>query len=440
MNSTKFLPYKGIVGIVLFAAILFSGSVNAQTKSLKKTAELKEIKPEKVGISSDRLKRIDAMLKEAVKNDEIPGAVALIVKDGKIVFHEAYGRSDAKQRKKYKTDDIFRIASQTKAITSTAVMMLWEEGKFRLDDPIENYIPEFAEGQILDTFNESDSSYSTKPAKNKITIRNLLTHTAGIGYGQLDGQASMKKIYIKAGVVDAFTAEKVLLSENIKKIARLPLQFEPGSEYKYGENIDILGYLVEVVSGMPLDEYFKQHIFRPLEMDDTWFYLPGSKSRRLVDVLEKDSLGWKEHSNEVFDVNYPVRGAKTYFAGGAGLSSTTIDYAKFLQMFLNGGEYKGNRLLSRKTVEFMLQNQIGELFPDKGKGFGIGFAIVNKHGAAMGGNGSCGTFDWGGYYNTQYFADPQENIIGLLFKQTQKLSKDDTGWKFRQMVFQTVDN
>lgn len=435
-----FLKKFTLVFGLLLVVFLFTAGVNAQTKSSKKTPEFKEINPEKVGFSKQRLERIDKMLKEAVDSEEIPGAVALIIKDGKIVFYEAYGKSDARQRRKYKTDDIFRIASQTKAITSTAVMMLWEEGKLRLDDPVEKYIPEFADAEILASFNDADSTYTSVPSKSKLTIRQLLTHTSGIGYGFLDGDERIKKIYAKAEIIDGFTAEKALLSENIKKLADLPLLFEPGSKYKYSESIDVLGYLVEVLSGMPLDEYFKQHIFRPLEMEDTWFYLPGSKSRRLVGVLEKDSTGWKDYIHWAYDIDYPKQGAKTYFSGGAGLSSTVLDYAKFLQMYLNEGEYKGTRLLSRKTVEFILQNQIGDLFPDKNKGFGLGFALVNKQGAVKGGEGSCGTFDWGGYYNTQYFADPKENVIGILYKQTLNVKNDDTGWKFRQMVFQSIDN
>lgn len=425
----------------MFLLVWSVGSIAyAQTKTAKKSPELKEINPEKVGMSSERLKRIDKMLKTAVNKQEIPGAVVMVVKDNKIIFNEAYGKSDVKQRRKFKTDDIFRIASQTKAITSTAVMMLWEEGNFGLDEPIEKYIPEFADAQILANFNEADSTYTTVPAKNKITIRQLLTHTSGIGYGMIDSDERIQKIYSKAGIIDAFTSEKAIISENIRKLAHLPLAFEPGSKFKYSEGIDVLGYFIEVISGMPLDQYLKQHIFKPLEMEDTWFYLPGTKSRRLVDVLEKDSVGWKEHQPAQFDINYPVTGAKTYFAGGAGLSSTVLDYAKFLQMIVNGGDYKGQRLLSRSTIEVMEQNQIGDLFGDNGKGHGLGFGVLNKTGAAKGGMGSCGTIDWGGYYNTQYFADPKEHIIGLIFKQTQGSLQDDTGWKFRQLVFQAIDN
>ncbi len=422
---------------LLFA--LLTLSLSAQTRSIKNSPPLSEASPGSQGLSPERLARIDAMLKNAVEEGNIPGVVALIARNGKIVFYNAYGMADNASKKELKKDAIFRIASQSKAITATAVMMLWEEGRFKLDDNINKYIPEFGEAQILDSFNETDSSYTTKPAKNQITIRDLLTHTSGIGYGMIDGDERFRKIYSKAGIIDAFTTEPVTIEENIKKLAKLPLHHDPGEAWVYSEGLDVLGYFIEIISGMPFDKFLKTRIFDPLAMEDTWFYLPKSKEDRLVSVQEKVDGKWRKFPVTSYDTDYPIKGAKTFFAGGAGLSSTAKDYAKFLQMYLNQGELNGVRLLSRTTVQSILSNQIGDIWTG-GKGYGLAFELINQKGQDLGGNGSVGTFDWGGYFNTQYFADPQEHVIGIIMKQTQGDVKDQTGWKFRQMVGASIDD
>ena len=394
------------------------------------------------GMSDERLDRIDSMLQQAIDADQIPGAVALVARNGKIVLHKAYGLADVHDSVPFRPDGIFRIASQTKAITATAVMMLWEEGHFRLDDPIADYIPEFADAGVLETFREADSSFTTTPLEKPITIRHLLTHTSGIGYGMIDGDPRFRKAFAKAGIVDAFTARPVTLAENIPKLAGMPLHHEPGEGWTYSEGLDVLGYFVELVSGKPFDAFLKERIFDPLGMADTWFYLPEEQAERLVPVQywDPDAGDWRPFTTEVFDIDYPKQGARAYFAGGAGLSSTAFDYAAFLQMYLNGGEYNGQRLLSRTTVETMMANQIGDLWSGGPKDYGLAFAIVNPDGVAQGGQGGEGTFDWGGYFNTQYFADPGEGLIGILMKQTQGAAKDETGWKFRQMVFAAIDD
>jgi CubicO group peptidase (beta-lactamase class C family) len=390
------------------------------------------------GLSTERLERIDRMLEGAVGNGEIPGAVALIARNGKIVYHKAFGQSDAGQGTAFQKDAIFRIASQTKAITSTAVMILWEEGRFRLDDPISRFIPEFANTGVLDTFNERDSSFTTHPPSKPITIRHLLSHTSGIGYGMIDGDARFRKAFSKAGIIDGFTATDVTLEENIPEIARMPLHHNPGEDWTYSEGLDVLGRFVEIVSGMPFDQFLKTRIFDPLGMEDTWFYLPEGKAGRLVPVQHRVDGEWKPFQTDMFNINYPIEGARRYFSGGAGLSSTAKDYFIFLQMILNKGHYQGKRLLSRTTVETMLANQIGELWKGGPKDFSLAFEVVNPDGIAYGGEGGLGTFDWGGYFNTQYFADPGEELVGILMKQTQGDTGDQTGWKFRQMVFASI--
>jgi CubicO group peptidase (beta-lactamase class C family) len=419
----------------MFAAIVF-----AQTPSVKISPDLTPASPATVGMSDKRLKRIDDMLKKAVKDGDIPGAVALIARDGKIVFHSAYGLADNSAGIKIYNDAIFRIASQTKAITSTAVMMLWEEGKFKLDDPVSKYIPEFKNIQILDAFNEKDTTYTSVLSEKEITIRHLITHTSGIGYGVIDSDPRFKAIYHKAGITDLFTTEDISIEESVKKLAGLPLHHTPGEKFTYSEGLDVLGYFIEVVSGLPFDKFLKTRIFDPLGMTDTWFYLPESKHNRLVKVQHKVDGVWEKYPVTFYDTDYPIKGAKRFFSGGAGLSSTAKDYASFLQMYLNQGELNGVRLLSRTTVRSIMANHIGDIWKDGPKHYGLAFGVVNQKGEDSGGLGSEGTFDWGGYFNTQYFADPEEQVIGILMKQTQGTSNDNTAWKFRQMVFSAIDD
>jgi len=428
---------KIFVAVVFWAAII---NVEAQTKTQQQSKPLIVSSPSDAGMSDERLRKISKMLESEVEEGNIPGAVALVARNGKIVLHEAFGMADNAAGKKMGKDAIFRIASQTKAITSTAVMMLWEEGKFRLDDPISKYIPEFENPQVLTGFKYADTTYSGVPAEKEITIRHLLSHTSGLGYGVIDRDERMKMIYQKAGVTDLFTTENITIGESVKKLAKLPLHHNPGEKFTYSEGLDVLGYLVEVISGKPYDEFLKERIFDPLGMKDTYFYLPEGKADRLVTVQHKKDGKWQAYPETFYDTNYPKTGAKTFFSGGAGLSSTALDYATFLQMYLNGGYLNGVRILSRTTVESILGNHTGELFGGEDKYFGLAFAVVTPKGEDFGGIGSEGTFDWGGYFNTQYFADPEEQVVGILMKQTQGPINDQTGWKFRQMIGAAIDD
>ncbi|NJB86910.1 CubicO group peptidase (beta-lactamase class C family) [Lewinella marina] len=423
--------------LLLLLSWLTAISLLAQTPSVQQSPPLTTADPASVGMSEARLARIGSMLEEAIAEGQVPGAVALVARNGKIVYHKAFGTAAADGRE-LERDAIFRIASQTKAITSTAVMMLWERGLFQLDDPISKYIPAFADARVLDTLYE-DGTYDTRPADKPITIRHLLTHTSGLGYGVIDGDPRFKRLYADAGVTDLFTTEDVSIEESVLKLATLPLHHDPGAAYTYSEGLDVLGYFIEVVSGEPLDEYFRNHIFEPLGMDDTWFYLPPDKHDRLVAIQRPTDDGWENYPTTFYDPDYPVTGARRFFSGGAGLSSTAEDYAAFLQMYLNGGELNGTRLLSRTTVQSIMANQVGDLLKP-GAYYGLAFGVVDETGQGRGGRGSEGTFDWGGYFNTQYFADPQEQLIGILMKQTQGTSKDQTAWKFRLLVGAAVDD
>ncbi len=424
---------------ILFLCLGICSVAFAQTPSAQHSPFLTSATPESVGMSAERLGRIDQMIETAVADNVIPGAVAIVCRNGKIVYQKAFGQSNVEANKTFRTNDIFRIASQSKAITTTAAMMLWEEGKFFLDDPISKYIPEFKNPTLLKSFKMADSSYTTLPAGREITVRQLINHTSGLGYGVIDGDERFKAIYKKAGITDLFTTEPITIEESVKKLAKLPLHHVPGEAFVYSEGLDVLGYFIEVVSGMKLDKYFSEHIFKPLKMDDTFFYLPIAKENRLVEIQTKKEDKWMPFTDDFYDVNYPKTGAKLFFSGGAGLSSTVKDYATFLQMYLNKGELNGIRLLSRKTIEFMLMNQVGDLRGDSDD-FGLGYGLVNMAGAAKGGEGSEGTFIWGGYFNTQYFADPKENLIGIIMKQTQQIGGDYTSGMFKQLVSQAIDD
>ena len=440
-TSSSSLPLwiRTSIGFTLGLTMLAASSL-AQTRSQQHSTTLREASPRQAGISPERLFRIDALCEQAVKDGKIPGVVALVARDGKIVYHKSFGSADNQAHRPLHRDDIFRIASQSKAITSTAVMMLWEEGRFRLDDPISNWIPEFKKPQVLKTYNEQDGTWTGEPAKREITIRDLLTHTSGLGYGVIDGDARFKKLYANAGVVDLFTTESVTIAQSVQRLAKLPLHHHPGEKFTYSEGLDVLGRFIEVVSGMPFDVFLQTRLFRPLDMVDTGFYLPESKAKRLVAVQKPEAGGWVRYPVTFYDPDYPIRGAKSFFSGGAGLCSTAKDYATFLQMYLNGGELNGVRILSRTTVQLILSQQVpSELWGGGEKFYGLAFGVVTEKGQAKGGEGSAGTFDWGGYFNTQYFADPKEKLVGVLLKQTQG-GNDDTGWKFRQLVGQLVDN
>lgn len=421
--------------------LLISVPLYAQTPSGQRSAPLSKGSPRSVGISPDRIERLDRMAEEAIANDEIPGLVAIVARKGKIIYQKAYGLVDVASKTPMETDHIFRIASQTKAITSVAVMMLWEEGHFGLDEPISKYIPEFKDPKILDTYDEVTGDYTTIPTKKEITIRQLLTHSSGLGYGLIDSNKRIKRIYKEAGIVDAWSTEPDILADNIKRLAKLPLVFEPGEKYRYSLGLDVLGYLIEIISGMPFDAFLGERLFEPLEMEDTYFYLPEEKADRMVTPHMGKDGEWVKYRGvpDYYDSDYPIKGAKTYFSGGAGLSSTAYDYATFLQMILNDGELNGIRFLSRTTVDTM--NAIQIEMGDRPTSHSLAFGVTNEKSVAKGGLGSEGTFGWGGYFNSQYFVDPEEQILAVLLKQTKKtINRDSTGGKYRRLVLQSIDD
>jgi CubicO group peptidase (beta-lactamase class C family) len=255
----------------------------------------------------------------------------------------------------------------------------------------------------------------------------------------IDGNRKIKSIYKKAGIVDLFTTENILIGDNIKKLAKLPLHHHPGEKYTYSEGLDVAGYLIEIIAGMPFDQFLKTRIFEPLGMRDTYFYLPEDKASRLVKVQTKTDNTWVHFTDTFYDVDYPIKGAKSFFSGGGGLSSTARDYAMFLQFYLNKGIANGQRLLSRKTIESAMMNQVQDLRGrDSNESHGLAFGLVNTMGASKSGLGSEGTFTWGGYFNTNYFADPKENLIGVILKQTQRIDDKNNSGRIRALAIQAI--
>ena len=408
--------------------------------SFSQNNTLKEASPESAGMSSERLQRVDKVLQEYVDKKWIAGGSAIIARDGKIVYYKSIGYDDTENKMKLKRDAIFRIASQTKAITSVAIMMLYEEGKFLLNDPISKYIPEYKNQQVLDKFNVADTTYTTVPAKRDITIHDLLTHTSGIGYAQI-GSKESNAIYAKNGIVGGIGVDKIILGDKMRKLGSLPLFHQPGEQWTYGLNTDLLGYVVEVVSGISLADFFSKKIFEPLGMKDTYFYLPKEKYNRLATLYAEDSLKHVIKAQASFDVNgsinsnYPAT-AGTYFSGGGGLSSTALDYAIFMQMLLNNGEYNGKRILSRASVKMMTVSQYDKINWPENK-MGLGFSIATEKSQAVSPL-SPGSFEWGGMFSSSYWIDPKEKIVAQLFLNQFPQSHGEIHDKFKVLVYQAI--
>jgi len=399
--------------------------------------------PESVGFSSSRLALLDSSMNNWVKQKWLNGSVALVARRGKIVFHKAYGYNDPVTMAELDKNGIFRIASQTKAITTVAAMMLWEEGKFALDDPVSKYIPTYKDQVVLDQYNASDTTYTTVPAKRAITIRDLLTHTSGLGYPGI-GSAQAKAIYAKNNIPGGLGTEDQKLSDAMTRLGTLPLLFQPGEEWMYGLNIDLLGYLIELWSGQTLETFFTERIFEPLGMKDTYFNVPPEKASRLVNFFLGDDHEIKKQDTVlgVLAMDYPLQ-KHTYFSGGGGLSSTITDYAVFLQMLLNKGTYRGTRLLAHNTVRLMTMNQIGDLYvnleaPSEYK-FGFGFALVTEESSRLTPS-QAGTYSWGGIFSTSYWVDPKEELIVLLYRQMWGPHIADTDQAFKPLVYQAIDD
>ncbi|RZK20969.1 MAG: class A beta-lactamase-related serine hydrolase [Hymenobacter sp.] len=421
---------------LLFSLLLLS-SPGAFAQSAA-PATLREAAPATVGISPEGLQRLDQLLQEVTADGRVPGDIALVARDGKIVYRKAFGYADAATKKPLQPDAIVRIASQTKAITSIGAMLLYEEGKFQLDDPISKYLPAFRNPKVLASFNPKDSTYTTVPARSEVTIRQLFTHTSGLGYPVI-GSAEARAIYAKAHIPSGIGSPQGTLAPAIDALGALPLLHQPGERFTYGVSIDVLGRLIEVLSGQPLDQFLRTRLFEPLGMRDTYFYLPAGKQARLMALATEyqgRTVPMPAAGMLGLRPDYPNRPG-TYFSGGAGLSSTIDDYAAFLQMMLNGGTYNGHRLLKPETVKLITQNQMGDLNQGLNK-FGLGFSIVTPQAATQTGQ-TAGSYEWGGIFGTDYWVDPTEKLVVLLY--TQKFPHTNTPDlvpRFRKLVYEAL--
>jgi len=396
-------------------------------------AVMPQAAPEDLGLSKDRLKRVPAVLQRYIDRGEIAGAVSLVARQGHVAHFAAQGLADVDTKQALRTDHIFRLASMTKPVTSLAVMMLHEEGHFLLDDPLSRFLPEFKDMKVAvaNAPNErAGAGYRLEPAKRDITIRHILTHTAGLASGTAGPTVEMSK------QLAASRQPGDVMADHVKRLAALPLSFHPGDHWEYGPGTDVCGRLVEVVSGQTLDQFFRQRILDPLGMRDTWFYLPDSLLPRLVTAYKKDG----NRLAKLPALGPATRGGK-YFAGGGGLAGTAEDYLRFCQMLLNGGQLDGTRLVSRKTIEAMTANQIGEipLWQDtyQNYGFGLGFR-VRKSVAQTQTLGSVGEYGWGGAYGTYFWVDPRERMIGLLMIQLLPYAHLNIRPEFQNAVTQSI--
>lgn len=388
-------------------------------------------------IDYNNLDLIHKTVQEYIDKHQEAGIVSLVVKDNLLVHYQGHGYADWDKKTPMSPDAIFRIMSQTKAITSLAAMQLFEQGKFQLDQNISDFIPEFKNPRVVASFNPTDSSYTTVPAKREITFRDLLTHSSGIDYAGI-GSPTMRAIYEKNQVPSGLGVFNFTLLEKMKELGKLPLIHHPGEKFTYGLNTDVLGCLVEIISGESLEQYFHKHIFEPMGMKDSYFNLPAEKGSRMPTVYTENDRGemivWAPSFRNI-DPSYPLM-KKTFFSGGAGMVATAYDYAIFLQMLLNGGKYNGKQIISRKTAKLMVspQTEPGELRENP---FSLGFEITSKRSAHRSMR-SEGSFAWGGYYGTTYWADPKENLIVLLMSQHTPKAHGDLFGKLENIIYSSL--
>lgn len=417
---------------VLLGFIFFSVFAFAQ--------ELPAAKPEAVGLSSERLERISSVVQHEIDDKRIAGAVTLVVRRGKVAWFKSEGMADREAGKTMPTDAMFRICSMTKPITSVAVMMLYEEGKFLLEDPVSKYLPEFKNAKVLVKLAKGEPY--TIPAKDEITIRDLLRHTSGLTYNWNEDLGPM---YEKANVASGLLPYDGTIGDSVKNLAALPLLFNPGDRFEYSLGVDVLGRLVEVVSGKPLDEFFRTRIFEPLGMKDTSFYPPENKVGRLATAYtyyaDKGLNRFPDtpirEGSFVYSADYPLRGPKKLFSGGAGLVSTAMDYARFCQMMLDEGKVGNTRLLSRKSVELMTHDQLGKVGPDQSFGLGFGIDGIKTPLTEL---STPGAYSWGGFFYTAFSIDPKEQMIVVFMAQLHPTGDLTLDRQVHELAYQAIND
>lgn len=392
-------------------------------------------KPEDVGMSSTRLDRINSAMQEYIDAKQVPGTVTLVARKGKVIHFEARGYRDVEQKAPMTTDTIFRMASMTKPITSLALMMLFEEGRFLLNDPISKWLPEYSDMMVAEPSESARTGapYRLVPADKPITVRHILTHTAGLSNAY---RGLTREQYGKESVI----RPEDTVGDWVTRYATIPLNYQPGEKWEYSRATDVVGRLVEVMSGLTLDEFFKKNIFEPLHMNDTHFYLPASKLNRFAAQYRPNKDGHIELVDAPTSESRFVKEPNIYFMGAGGLVSTARDYFRFQQMMLNGGELDGVRILGRKTVELMVKNHTGDLplwLLGPGYGFGLGYSVLIDQGAA-GSMASDGTYGWGGAYCTYFWVDPVEDVIGIVLTQVRPYTHLSIRQEFLNIANQAI--
>lgn len=405
-------------------------------------------RPEDVALSSKRLDAVTDFLKSYVDQGKISGFSTLVSRHGQIAHWAEYGLRYREENLPLESDTIYRIYSMTKPITSLALMMLHDEGLFQLSHPVSRYIPEFAKLRVWAGGTADD--YQTKPCERDMTIRDLLTHTSGLTYGFMQSHP-VDALYRRAGLNGGFT-DDLTLKQTIERLAEIPLLFSPGEKWSYSVATDVCGHLVEVLSGMSLDEFFSTRIFEPLGMVDTGFWVPEENLYRLAANYERNPKSRELRLVDRPDESSVYSKRRTYLSGGGGLVSTQADYWRFCQMMLNGGELGGVRLISRKTVEFMVANHLpnnrtmkemddsafSETRPE-GTGFGLGFSVLLDPVEAQL-PGSEGMFSWGGAASTFFWIDPEEDLIAILMTQVMPSGAYPIRQQFQQLVYAALDD
>lgn len=411
----------------LFISLVLASKLYAQ--------ELPAGKPEELGFSSDRLQRLTNVFQAYANDKKMSGSVVLVARHGKVAYFNSFGKRDIESNAAMQNDAIFRIASQTKALVSVGIMILQEEGKLLIADPVGKYIPEFKETTVAEP--REGGGYDIIKAKRQITLRDLLTHSAGIGYGY--GLAADK--WKEAGIQGWYFADRdEPIAATIARLAKLPMEAHPGEKYVYGYNTDVLGVVIEKVSGKSLEEFITSRILTPLGMKDTHFYLPQNRVNRLATVYSAYAdkpLERAPDSGTMTSQGAYVNGPRKSFSGGAGLLSTASDYSKFLQMMLNKGMLNGVRILSPNSVELMTVNHLGKIPYNAGQGFGLGFSVCTNLGE-RGTPGSEGEYGWGGAYGSTYWVDPKEDLVVVYFKQLIPTNNLDDQNKLRALIYQAI--
>ena len=394
------------------------------------------VKPEAVGLSSQRLERLGAVLRADVEQGKIPGAVVLVARRGKIAYYESFGMRDKEVKAPMKKDAIFRIYSMTKPIVTVGVMLLNQEGKLFLADPVSKYVPELGKLKVCAETTNTQTGEATcadTPSLRDMTIHDLLRHTSGLTYGFF-GKSAVKGLYVKTGV----ETQDQKLPEMITKMGKLPLAYQPGTTWDYSRSTDVLGRVIEVASGMPLDRFVEERVLRPLKMEDSGFYVRPEKHNRIAQGQKDPKTGKPPTLN---DVTKPPK----LLSGGGGMVATTMDYARFLQMLLDGGQLDGVQLLNRKIIEYMTADHLGTTvkpgpiyLPGIGYGFGLGFAVRLQNGVSAW-PGTAGDYYWDGMAGTTFWVDPKEELFAVFMIQepSQRLNYR---YLMRSIVYQSILN